>query len=167
MANPVLIQNIRAVRDNLLSQYPELQEDDQALADTMEGETDYVELVARAIEREAEAKSMTEAIAARIAELNERKQRLARKAKMEREFAQRVMHAAGVKKVVLPEATVGIKVTPPGLIITDEKAAEKAGFVRLISEIDKDKIKKAIKNGACFDWARMGAPGETLSISRK
>lgn len=167
MNKSIKLAEIRTIRAGIFAAYPDLADDEQALADTMEGETDYVELVAAAVESEAEAKAAAEAVAGRIAEMKARKERWERKADAEREFARRVMEAVGVRKLTLPEATIFMKASPRSLIVTDEDAAISAGFSKTKVELDKSSLKSALQGGASFPFAVMSNGGVSLTITRK
>lgn len=167
MNKQIKVAEIRAIRESIMLAFPDLAEDAQAVSDTMEGETDFVELVAAAVEGEAEAKAAAEAVKSRIAELTERKNRWERKAEAEREFALRVMDAAGVQKLTLPEATISIRAQAPSLIISDEQAAISAGFHKSKIELDRAALKSALQGGAQFPFALMSNGGSGLTIRRK
>lgn len=82
------------------------EDDERALLDAIEGETDAFELVSKVL-RQCEADLGTAAIIGdQIAERQARKKRFVERAERARETIAAVMDAAGVTKIELPEATI-------------------------------------------------------------
>lgn len=161
------IAEIRSIRNAVVEMYPDIADDEQAAFDTLDGETDFVDLVKKALEAEAEAAASAVAVKARITDLLARQSRWELQAKAEREFILRVLEAVDVRKVTLPEATVSLGAKPQSVILTDEEAAIKSEYVRVRTEADKTAIKKALQDGVDLPFAALSNGGVSLTIRRK
>lgn len=147
---------------DLLAAYPELEEDEELRADTIEGETDAHRVLGKIIAIERDANSMSAAIGERIKELQARKQRSERRKDAMRALAFRLMKAGNLSKVTLPEATVSISRKAPAVEIYDETLLPD-NVVKLTRTPDKTAIKSALALGEVAG-ARMGEAGETLTV---
>lgn len=147
---------------DLLAAYPELAEDEGLRADTIEGETDAHRVLGRILSAERDADSMAKAIAERAKELSGRKARHERKKEAMRILLFRLLKAAGLPKVALPEATVSITKKAASVEIVDESLLPDS-VVKLVRTPDKTAIKEALAAGD-VPGARMGEPGETLTV---
>src|SRR5690606_21095047 len=102
------IADVQAHVRSLLTEYPELVEDDQLREDMILGETDIDAVASRIVRiiklREANAKALAEY----IAELQERKARELHGADGARKMLRDLMQFALIDKLTLPEATVSI-----------------------------------------------------------
>lgn len=147
---------------DLLAAFPELAEDEELRADTIEGETDAHRILARIVAVERDADSMAKAIAERARDLAGRKARHECKKEAMRVLLFRLLKAAGLPKVALPEATVSITKKAAGVEIVDEELLPD-NVVRIVRTPDKSAIKEALAAGE-VPGARMGEPGETLTV---
>lgn len=148
--------------ESLVSSYPELSEDIELRQDMLEGSTNYHDILARIVAVERDADSMSKAIAERARDLAARKARHERKKEAMRVLLLRLLKAAGLPKVALPEATVSITKKAASVEIVDE-ALLPDNVVRLVRTPDKAAIKEALAAGD-VPGARMGEPGETLTV---
>lgn len=156
------ITYLEAQLTDLFAAYPELAEDNELRADMLEGETDYHAVLARLVAQEREADSLAKGTAERIRDIQGRKARYERKKAAVRELMHRLLKAAGLPKVTLPEATVSIGRKAAAVEITDEDALPD-NVVRITREPNKTAIKEALALGD-VPGARMGEVGEQLSV---
>lgn len=126
--------------------FPELEDDEELLETTLEGETDLHGIVTRVLELEAEAKGMAEAIKARRDALLAREARYKRQVEGFRSLVQRVMESVGLKKLTLPEATLSLTIRAPEPIVTDEALLPEECF-KVVRTLDKTAIKALCKEG--------------------
>lgn len=133
-----------AVRRRLLADDPDLADDERALRDMLDGETDVFDLVRRLIRFSLDAASLAEAAAARADKLTARRDRFKRRAESARAAAFGMMDALGERALSDAEFTVSIAQGKPGVIITDE-AALPHDFVRVTRSPDKTAIAAALK----------------------
>src|SRR5580765_7365025 len=116
--------------------YPQIWDDDDSLAITLEGETDLHEVLAAIVARICDAEEYAEADNKLINDLKERRDRFNTRYDAMRMLAMKLMNAAGVRKVVLPQKTLSIGAGPHKVIITDE-AALPSNCLRIKREPDK------------------------------
>ncbi|MCO5092633.1 siphovirus Gp157 family protein [Bosea sp. (in: a-proteobacteria)] len=164
--NPQLV--FRVVREitDLLSVYPELGEDETLRSDTLEGETDINNILAKLVQEREAAYAMAEGVKAPVNDLRERKARLERRGDGYGEAIERVMAAAGLSKVMLPNATISVSQAAPSVVIKDEDAIPER-FVRIKREIDKAAINAAVKAGEEIPGVVVGNGGQRLMVRVK
>ncbi len=152
-------------RDALLAEFPELVEDETALADTLEGMTYAPDLIAQIIRAAREDEAMAEAVGGMARDMNERKQRIAYRANRRREAALAIMSALELRKLEFPDFTASIRNVPPKVEIADEAALPDSlcKFSRLP---DKAAIKEALAAGE-VPGAYLSNGGASLSIRSK
>ncbi len=148
---------------DLVAAYPELAEDEELRADTIEGETDAYRVLGKIVAIERDANSMALAIGERTKELAARKERYTRRKDAMRALLLRLLKAADLNKVSLPEATVSIGKGRAGVEIVDESLLPD-NVVKLKREPDKTAIKAALDAGEDVPGAvlREGQPSVTV-----
>lgn len=160
----------KALREELLRQFPTLGEDEPALVDTLDGESDFDEhvraVVVSALADEDLAEGLTAALKARKAEWEKRIVRLQERAYTKRLAIQTAMELAGRKRFEFPEATVYIRAPGKGkVIVTDESKLDDPRFWRAKpAEIDKIAIGEALDAGETVEGATRSNPMPTLQI---
>lgn len=150
----------------LLVQYPELAEDDQLRADMIEGETDLHEFLRETENRRQNATAMAGAIAATIAQLEQRLGRFERREQAMRRLMHKLMEAADLRKAELPEATLSIRNGTPKVIITDETLIPEI-LCRIKREPDKQRIGQLLKEGSPVQGAELSNAEPNLTIRTK
>lgn len=148
---------------DLLAAFPELAEDEELRADTIEGETDAYRVLSKIVAIERDANSMIAAITERAKELSSRKERYTRRKDAMRSLLLRLLKAADLNKVSLPEATVSIGKGRAGVEIVDE-ALLPDNVVKLKREPDKTAIKAELDAGNEVPGAVLRIGGETLTV---
>lgn len=142
----------------LLQAFPELEHDERALLDTMEGLSDFNELIAAVVRSVLDDAMLTYALAQRITTLNERMKRLEHRIQAKRQLVAQVMAEIGVTKIVSDDFTVSQGYTQPKVVITDETQLPSFCWrERVIREPDKAVIKDALAD------KQLSVPGATLS----
>lgn len=148
--------SVALLREQLLATYPGLAEDDQALADTIEGETDFNALVVALIDSAEDDKAMALAIGSRIADLQARQSRIDARVEKKRSVVAAAMEAAGVRKIEEAAFTISLRNNPGKLIVTDEAA--------IPTEYWREKITRSIDKKSLADALAAGSvPGADLS----
>lgn len=158
------IRVVNELREKLKTEYG-LEDDDEALVGTIEGETDLGEQLARiardAIRTEAMAKGLTEL----IKENQSRKTRLELRAEKLRAIVSWSMQEAGLKKIPAPDMTISLSMGKPPILL-DEDIQVPEQFCRVEYEPDKRVIRDAIERGEHLPFARLGNPSPVLTIKR-
>jgi hypothetical protein len=166
--NPITIAAIERQIEDLIASYPELAEDETLRADMIDGETDATKILSRIVNRMREAEEMVSAIIKRKNDLDARAARFDRQAEAMRSLAFRIMDAAQVRKMPLPEATLSIRAVPPSVLISDASQIPAEFIVTKTEERpDRQKIKEALQEGREVPGAILSNGGSTLAVKLK
>lgn len=147
---------VRQSIENLKLLHPELLEDDEAWAATLESETDIQELLTRIVRRIEDTKALVIGTKDRFEELKARKDRFELRVEGLRNLAFKIMESADVPKLELPEATLSIRKGQPQVIGGDDTCNIPDEYWKYSRDLDRTKIKDALKDGKTV-------PGFTLS----
>lgn len=143
------------------SDFPELEDDLELLADTIEGETDFERVLSEVVEEKIEADAVVAGAGEFASKLSQRKQRAERKSEAMRGLAMDLMVAARKHKVKLAIATLSLSAGRPGVVI-DDLTALPQGFTKI--EPSKSAIKAAIEKGEEVPGAHLEAGPDTITI---
>jgi len=149
----------------VLSEFPELADDEGLRADTLEGETDLHELLTVIEDLEAEAGDMCAAITEREAVLADRRRRFERKRQAMRMLALRVMEVGSVRQVTLPTATLPVLHGRLRPHVTDE-AVLPDEFWRISRSPDLKAIGTAVADGLTVPGVTVTNGASSLAIRR-
>lgn len=152
--------------DNLLIQFPELQEDEVLRADMLEGSTDLNAFLIQVERQRRDATTLADAIGIYVDELRSRKARFERRDEAFRSLMFKLLEWANLKKVELAEATISIRQGTPKVIVTDESMVPDI-FCRFKREVDKVKVKEALAAGKKVKGAELSNAESTLAIRTK
>lgn len=149
----------------LVTEFPELADDEALRADVIEGQTDAMEFLERLTSelREAEA-----AVATKQTRINDIKSRQAsdeRRAEAMRKLALRLMTAGDLKTARLVEGTLSRVKGRQFVAIDDEKLLPQWAKVSEVkTSISKTAIKEALESGITVTGARLDTGPETLQV---
>ncbi len=144
--------------------------DEETILDTLEGETDLVELIVAVLESAEHDKAMVEFIGERIKELNDRAARFEKRAETKRKVVQMAMERSGRNKIEAAAFTVSLKATPQTVIITATEKIPPAYMVQPDpppAKPDKRAIMEALKGGTAIDGCTLSNGGQTISVRKK
>lgn len=147
-------QIVRNQIEALKALYPELEDDAQLLADTVEGETDFERVLAKVLDYVREAETMAAAVKARKDEIAERQKRYERQSEGGRKIIQQLMEAAEQTKVTLPEATISLTAPREKAEILDADALPQGFFKTERKPLSKE-ILAALKAGEAVPGAEL------------
>lgn len=156
---------IRQQIANLKVLHPELVEDEEAWLLSLESETDISALLTSIVRRIEDSKALVVGTKDRFEELKARKDRFEHRVETLRNLAFKIMSAADLSKVELPEATLSVRNTPPSVVITDEDNLPDIAC-KFERKPDKAKIKELLATGEVAG-AAMSNGGQTISIRIK
>jgi hypothetical protein len=149
-----LMLNIRAV----------IGDDEEAVHDAIEGETNLIETIGSAVDRVAELEAHADALKARIDDLKARKERLSNQAEHIRTALVVAMGVADLKKLELPQATISRRPTPVTVSLINEADIPSRFWKPADPKLDKKAVLEALKAKEVVPGATLSNGCETVSI---
>lgn len=154
------------LRDELVRRFPSLEADEDALLGTLEGLSDLKEQIAAVVRSADDDLMLAAGIEQRLAELEERRDRIRARAENKRLAALSAMLDAGEKKIEAPDFTLSVRAGTPSVIVTDEKEVPPEFFVAQEPKLSKSALKDALKAGREVPGAVLSNGAPTLSVRR-
>jgi lipid II:glycine glycyltransferase (peptidoglycan interpeptide bridge formation enzyme) len=163
LSQSVIVYN--ELKDRIAREFG-LEEDDQALLDTLEGETDLQSRLIWLARQANEAEEFATAMKAIMADNKARRDRFEAKAEKLRSLIAWAMQEVGLTKIAAPDVTLSLRMLAPQLVTTTEAESVPDEFrkVKVSYTFDKDAIKAAINNGQQIEWAHYGNASPSLTI---
>lgn len=159
---PNTVRIVAELRERLKAEYG-LDDDDEALADTIEGETDLGEQLARLARAALRSEYMAKGIGELIKDTQLRKTRLEHRAEKLRAVINWALSESGTKKISAPDMTLSLSIGKAPIVI-DDAAPIPERFLRVKSEPNKIAIRAALDNGEDLPFAKFGNASPTLII---
>lgn len=159
----IALADLESELAHLFVEYPELAEDEQLRADTVEGSTAVYDVLERILSIALDTRTMIDALKERARLIGERKGAAEKREQAMRTLALRIMNRAQIAKAQLTEATLSVRPVAPGVKILDEAAIPES-FLRIKKELDRTAIKAALEAGQDVPGAALGNGGQTLAI---
>jgi len=150
---------IEALRDAIRAQYPD---DDDLLADMIEGETDAIDLIDRLHDEAEEARTMASALKDREREMAERRARMEQRQEARKEAIDRIMRVIGLEKIERPMATFSFRRNPPRLVVRDPGLVPDD-----LCRIERKPLLAEIRKAGDVPGVEWTNGGTSLSIRRK
>ena len=122
--------------------------DEQTLADTVEGLTDLHEILAAIIRAALADEALATGLKCRIAEMQDRLDRLQDRAAKRRQIAKDVMVELDLKKITAPDFTVSIRPGMPALMVIDEAAVPSIYWEPSEPRLRRQELLTELKEGA-------------------
>jgi hypothetical protein len=152
----------RTLRDRIRAQDPTI--DEQTLSDTVEGLTDLQEIL-RAIVRAALVdEALATGLKVRIAEMQDRVERLQDRASKRRQIAKEVMIELDLKKITAPDFSVSIRPGMPSLMVVDEAAVPSIFWQPSAPRLKRQELLTELKDGAKIEGVALSNPEPVLSV---
>jgi Siphovirus Gp157 len=152
----------RNIRDRIRTQEPQL--DEQTLADTVEGLTDLHEIVAAIVRAALSDEALATGLRGRIAEMQDRLERLQDCAAKRRQIAKDVMVELDLKKITAPDFTVSIRPGMPALLVLDEAAVPSIYWEPREPRLNRQELLNELKGGADIEGVALSNPEPVLSV---
>ncbi len=158
-----LAEEYRRIRETLLAQYPELADDAEALADTLDGLTSAHDVIARLIRHSLEDMASSGALRDLEKQYSDRRERLVRRAMARKEAAFKLMSAIGERSIKRPEFSLSIAPGRAKVIVTDRTLLPEDYF-RIKREPNLEAIREAIDGGEVVPGATLSNREENLTV---
>jgi Siphovirus Gp157 len=152
----------RAIRDRIRTEDPQI--DEQTLADTVEGLTDVHEILAALVRAALADEALANGLKGRIAEMQDRLERLQDCAAKRRQIAKEVMVELDIKKITAPDFTVSIRPGMPSLLIIDEKAVPSVYWQPVAPKLKRQELLSELKQGTEITGVTLSNPEPVLSV---
>jgi hypothetical protein len=152
----------RMLRDRIRAQDPQI--DEQTLADTVEGLTDLNEIVAAIIRSALADEALATGLKGRIAEMQDRLNRLHDRASKRRQIAKDVMVELDLKKITAPDFTVSVRPSMPALLVLDEAAVPSIYWEPRDPRLNRQGLLSDLKDGANIKGVALSNPEPVLSV---
>jgi hypothetical protein len=160
---PALVEEYRRIRATLLSEYPELVHDQEALTDTLDGLHAAQDIVARLVRKHLEDKAAAEALKALEKQYEERRERIERRAAAQREAAFKLMQAIGERNIKRPEFTLTVKPGKAKVLVTDRTLLPD-NYFRVKRDPDLEQIRHDLASGVHVPGASLSNADECLTV---
>ena len=155
----------RAVRERIRTQDPDL--DEQTLTDTVEGLTDLHEILAAIVRAALADEALATGLKGRIAEMQERLERLQERAAKRRQIVKDTMVELDLKKLTAPDFSVSIRPGMPALMVIDEAAVPSIYWEPREPRLDRQGLLAELKQGAEITGVTLSNPEPVLSVRTK
>ena len=154
--------NYRSIRNRIQAEDPNI--DEQTLADTVEGLTDLHEIVTAIIRSALSDEALASGLKSRIAEMQDRLQRLQDRASKRRQIAKDVMVELDLKKITAPDFSVSIRPGLPSLMVIDEAAVPSIYWQPSAPRLKRQELLTELKDGVEIGGVTLSNPGPVLSV---
>jgi hypothetical protein len=155
----------RAVRERIRALEPEL--DEQTLTDTVEGLTDLHEILAAIVRAALADEALATGLKGRIAEMQERLERLQERAAKRRQIVKDTMVELDLKKLTAPDFSASIRPGMPALLVIDEAAVPSIYWEPREPRLDRQGLLAELKQGAEITGVTLSNPEPVLSVRTK
>ena len=152
----------RLIRDRIRAEDPQI--DERTLADTVEGLTDLHEIVAAIVRAALADEALVNGLKGRIAEMQDRLERLQDRASKRRHIAKDVMTELDIKKITAPDFSVSIRPGMPALLVLDESAVPSLYWQPSAPRLNRQGLLSELKNGADITGVTLSNPEPVLSV---
>ena len=152
----------RAVRERIRTQDPDL--DEQTLTDTVEGLTDLHEILAAIVRAALADEALAAGLKGRIAEMQERLERLQERAAKRRQVVKDTMVELDLKKLTAPDFSASIRPGMPALLVIDEAAVPSIYWEPREPRLDRQGLLVELKQGAEITGVTLSNPEPVLAV---
>ncbi len=152
----------RTIRDRIRTEDPQI--DDRTLADTVEGLTDLHEIVMAIIRSALADEALVLGLKCRLADMQDRLNRLQDRASKRRAIAKDVMVELDLKKLTAPDFTASIREGTPALMVINEDAVPSIYWQPGEPRLKRHDLAHELKQGAEIEGVALSDPEPVLSV---
>jgi hypothetical protein len=155
----------RTVRDRIRAEDPDI--DQETLADTVEGLTDLHEILTAIVRSALADEALATGLKGRIAEMQDRLERLKDRASKRRQIAKDAMVELDLKKITAPDFSVSIRPGLPSLMVIDEAAVPSIYWQPGEPRLKRQVLLNELKDGSEIEGVALSNPEPFLSVRTK
>jgi hypothetical protein len=155
----------RSIRDRIRAQDPQI--DEQTLTDTVEGLNDLHEILAAIVRAALADEALATGLKGRIAEMQERLERLQERATKRRQIVKDTMLELDLKKLTAPDFSASIRPGMPALLVIDEASVPSIYWEPREPRLDRQGLLAELKQGAEITGVTLSNPEPVLSVRTK
>ena len=144
-----------------------LDDDEETLADTLEGITNLHEMLSAIIRSALVDESLQEGLRSRLEEMKQRLARFEERGTKKRQVALEVMTEIGLKKLEQPDFTASTRSGSPSLVVVAEEIIPEAFWVPQPAKLDRQSLLAELRRGRDIPGAQLGNPKPTLAVRTK
>jgi hypothetical protein len=159
---PLSVISYQVIRDRIRAEDPQI--DERTLADTVDGLTDLHEIIAAIVRAALADEALATGLKGRIAEMQDRLERLQDCATKRRQIAKDVMVELDLKKITAPDFTVSIRPGMPALLVLDEAAVPSIYWEPREPRLNRQELLSELKTGADIEGVALSNPEPVLSV---
>lgn len=152
----------RAIRDRIQAFDPKI--DEQTLADTVEGLTDLHEIIAAIVRAALADEALATGLKVRIAEMQDRLERLQDCAAKRRKIAKEVMVELDIKKITAPDFTISVRPGMPSLLVLNEDVVPNIYWQPVEPRLKRQELLSELKNGSEIEGVALSNPEPVLNV---
>ena len=153
------------LKQQLLTEIPDI--DDETLSDTLDGATNFKELLSEVVRSALQDEAYSGALRGRIADMKLRLERIEARADIKREIALRALANAGIPKLIAEDFTAFIKQAPAGLEIVEEAKIPEQFWKPQAPKLDRQALIAALRVKTEIAGARLAPPKYQLTVRSK
>lgn len=141
--------------------------DEDLILDTLEGQTDLVELIVQMERARQRDERLVQGIKEWAAELSTRQARIQARADKIRDLIMETMERSGRKKIEAPDFTISLRNVPPKVIVSDEDAIPDQ-YLKVKTTVSPDKaaIKDALDRGEEVPGCSLSNGGQGIAVRK-
>lgn len=159
-------RNHAILRDRLKDAYG-LEDGDEALIDTLDGESDFKSLALSALRKAKEREALAVALSSMIADMQARKRRIEEGADRLRAIVADAMLDAGESKIPAPDMTVSVRMGRPKVIIDEARLPECFKEVVQTTKVNKAAVQESVDKGDVPEGVTVANPIPVLTVRVK
>jgi hypothetical protein len=162
---PSELQRYSAARELLLIEFPSL--DPETLADTLEGISDFKEMLAEVIRSALDDEALAVGLSTRLSDMKARMERFEARAQRKRELVLKAMREAQIPKLMVADFTASLRQGAPILDVVEEVKIPAAYWKPQPPKLDRQGLLVALKAGTPVEGAVLQSPKLQLSVRTK
>ena len=154
-----------ALRRRLIEMEPEI--DETTLLDTLEGATNLSEAIGEVVRSVLNDETLAQGLKSRIVDMQQRLARIESTLAKKRQVALAAMEECGIERILEPDFTVSLRLSPPAAVIVNETDIPEQYWLPQPPKLDKRGILESLKIGTRVAGAELANSRVNLSIRTK